>query len=70
MSRFGVPLSRKSVLLAHIDALDAGLRTRLAEHDLKGSLRLAMAEPAPSGTALLTRTHPLTSTLADALVEG
>lgn len=71
MSRFGVPLeTRKSVLLAHVDALDASLRTRLAEHDLKGSLRLAMAEPAPSGTALLTRTHPLTATLAEALVEA
>jgi hypothetical protein len=29
-----------------------------------------MAEPAPSGTALLTRTHPLTATLAEALVEA
>jgi superfamily II DNA/RNA helicase len=61
MSRFGVPLeTRKSVLLAHLDALDAGLRERLAEHNLTGSVRLAIAEPAPSGTALLTKTHPLT----------
>lgn len=29
-----------------------------------------MVEPAPSGTALLTRTHPLTATLAEALVEA
>jgi hypothetical protein len=29
-----------------------------------------MAEPAPSGTALLTRTHPLTATLAEALVKA
>jgi superfamily II DNA or RNA helicase len=71
MSRFGVPLeTRKAVLLAHVDALDAGLRERLAEHDLSGSVRLATAEPAPSGTALLTRTHPLTATLAEALVEA
>jgi hypothetical protein len=71
MARFGVPLEpRKTVLLAHIDALDAGLRARLAEHDLCGSVRLATAEPAPSGTALLTRTHPLAASLAEALVEA
>jgi superfamily II DNA or RNA helicase len=71
MARFGVPLeTRKTVLLAHVDALDAGLRERLAEHDLNGSVRLATAEPAPSGTALLTRTHPLTASLAEALVEA
>ena len=71
MARFGVPLeTRKTVLLAHVDALDAGLRERLAGRDLTGSVRLATAEPAPSGTALLTRTHPLTATLAEALVEA
>lgn len=71
MARFGIPLEpRKATLLAHVDALDAGLRERLAEHDLKGSVRLATMEPAPSGTALLTRTHPLTATLAEALVEA
>lgn len=71
MARFGAPLeARKTVLLAHVDALDAGLRGRLAEHDLTGSVRLATVEPAPSGAALLTRTHPLTATLAEALVEA
>lgn len=71
MARFGIPLEpRKALLLAHVDALEAGLRERLAEHDLKGSVRLATTEPAPSGTALLTRTHPLTATLAEALAEA
>lgn len=71
MARFGVPLeTRKTVLLAHVDALDASLRERLKKHDLTGSVRLATVEPAPSGTALLTRTHPLTATLAEALVEA
>ena len=71
MARFGVPLeTRKTILLAHVDALDAGLRERLSGHDLAGTVRLATAEPAPSGTALLTRTHPLTATLAEALVEA
>jgi superfamily II DNA or RNA helicase len=71
MSRFGVPLEpRKSLLIAHVHALETGLKERLARQNLTGSVRLAMAEPAPSGTALLTRTHPLTATLAEALVEA
>jgi len=71
MARFGVPLeSRKSLLLAHVHGLDAGLRERLEQHDLKGSVRLVLVEPAPSGAALLTRTHPLTAILAESLVEA
>ncbi len=71
MSRFGAQLEpRKTVLLAHVHALEAGLKERLAQRNLAGSIRLAMTEPAPSGTALLTRTHPLTATLAEALVEA
>lgn len=71
MSRFGVPLEpRKTLLIAHVHALQAALKERLAQRNLTGSVRLAMVEPAPSGTALLTRTHPLTATLAEALVEA
>ena len=71
MSRFGVPLEpRKTLLLAHVHALETGLKERLAQQSLTGSVRLAVVEPAPSGTALLTRTHPLTATLAEALVEA
>lgn len=71
MSRFGVPLElRKSLLLAHVHALDSALKERLSQRNMTGSVRLAMTEPAPSGTALLTRTHPLTATLAEALVEA
>jgi superfamily II DNA or RNA helicase len=71
MSRFGVPLEpRKTLLIAHVHALKAGLKERLVQRNLTGSVRLAMTEPAPSGTALLTRTHPLTATLAEALVEA
>jgi len=66
-----VPLEpRKSLLLAHVAELDVGLRERLKGNGLSGSVRLATSEPAPSGTALLTRTHPLTATLAEALVEA
>ncbi len=71
MSRFGVPLEpRKALLIARVHELVAGLKERLAQRNLTGSVRLAMTEPAPSGTALLTRTHPLTATLAEALVEA
>jgi hypothetical protein len=71
MARFGAPLeARKSLLLAHVHALDSALRERLSERGMTGSVLLATAEPAPSGTALLTRTHPLTATLAEALVEA
>lgn len=71
MARFGAPLeARKSLILAHVHALDSALKERLSERSMTGSVRLATAEPAPSGTALLTRTHPLTATLAEALVEA
>ena len=71
MSGFGVPLeTRRSVLVAHLHALEAGLRERLAQHGLPQSVRLAPSEPAPPNTALLTRTHPLTVALAESVVEG
>ena len=71
MSGFGIPLEpRKSVIMAHVHALEGGLRERLEQRGLPKSLRLAPFEPAPSGTTLLTRTHPLTATLAEALVEA
>lgn len=71
MSRFGAPLDpRGPIRLAHLDGLDRDLRDRLAEVDLRGTLRLALREPAPAGSSLLTRTHPLTTSLAEALVEA
>ncbi len=71
MSRFGVPIeSRKSFLVAHIHALESGLRERLTQRGMPKSVQLATSEPAPSGTELITRMHPLTSTCAEALVEA
>lgn len=71
MSTFGVPLEpRRNLLLAHLHGLDASLRERLEQRHLKNTIRLALAEPAPAGVALLTRTHPLTATLAESLVEA
>lgn len=71
MSRFGVPLEkRRNVYVAHVHALQQGLKEKLEQRGLEKSVRLAAAEPAPSGTSLLTRTHPLTSSLAESLVEA
>ena len=71
MACFGVPLERKgSVALAHVEGLDVGLRERLQQRDLAGSVRLATTEPVPSGAQLLTRTHGLVTTMAEALVEA
>ena len=71
MSGFGVPLeTRRSVLMAHLHALEGGLRERLAQHGLPQSVRLAPSEPAPPDTTLLTRTHPLTVALAESVLDG
>ena len=71
MSSFGIPLeSQEPVLIAHVHALERSLCERLQQQGLTGSVRIASAEPAPSGTLLLTRMHPLIATLADALVEA
>ena len=71
MSRFGIPLEpRGTVLEAHVHALEAGLRERLSQRGMTKSVKLALTEPVPSGTTLLTRTHPLTATLAESLVEA
>ncbi len=59
MARFNAPLEpRKSGLAAHLAALPPALRERLDQRDLSGTITLALQEPAPAGTALLTRTHP------------
>ncbi|MYK92048.1 MAG: helicase, partial [Synechococcus sp. SB0669_bin_8] len=69
MACFGVPLEPKGpVVLAHVEALEAGLRERLQQRNLTGSVRLATAEPAPAGAQRLTRTHGLVTTTAEALV--
>lgn len=71
MSRFGVPLEKKrSLYIAHVHALQESLREKLGQRGLVKSVKLATAEPAPSGTSLLTRTHPLTASLAESLVEA
>lgn len=71
MSKFGVPLEKKAGrLLAHVHALQPNLREKLEQRGMKDSVKLAISEPAPSGTSLLTRMHPLTSSLAESLLEA
>ncbi|WP_299404888.1 DEAD/DEAH box helicase [uncultured Roseobacter sp.] len=71
MRKFGVPLEKRgTVNLAHIHALQPSLKEKLDQRGLRDSVKLATAEPAPSGTSLLTRTHPLTSSLAESLLEA
>jgi len=71
MSRFNAPLeAKKTGFAAHIYALNPALRERLEERDLSGSIRVVTTDPVPNGASLLNRTHPLTTTLAEALVEG
>ncbi|QNL18859.1 DEAD/DEAH box helicase family protein [Hyphobacterium sp. CCMP332] len=72
MAAFDAPLEKSQRLVkAPIHGItSAPLRERLKAKGLQGTLRIALAEPAPAGMQLLSRTHPLTFTLADALVEG
>ena len=71
MSCFGGSLeSKHSILLAHVSALDDALRERLSEKGMKSTIRLTIEEPVPTGVTFLNRTHRLTTTLAEALVEA
>ncbi len=71
MSRLDVPLQLNgSGPKAHLEALPASLRERLAARGLEGSIRLAFEEPAPSKAEAVTRSHPLPATLAEALLEA
>jgi len=45
------------------------LRERLRNHDLAGKLRLSFRSPAPAGSQLLSRSHPLVVELADFVAE-
>lgn len=71
MSNFGVPLEqRKGLILAHVHALEDGLRKRLEQAGLEKTIKLVLRDPAPVGTAILNRTHPLTVNLAESLLES
>lgn len=72
MSRLDAPLQpeNKGAFRAHLAALPPAVAERLAARGLEGSVRLAFAEPPPTGAEMVTRSHPLPATLAEALLEG
>ncbi|MCE7028104.1 DEAD/DEAH box helicase [Jiella avicenniae] len=71
MKRFDAPLeARPKYTAAHVADLARPLRERLFEKGLQDEERLSLSEPASAGTAFLSRAHPLTATLAEALLEG
>lgn len=71
MSNFGVPLEeRNGRIEAHVHALESGLRKRLEQAGLQKTVKLVMSDPAPVGTSILNRTHPLTVNLSESLLES
>lgn len=71
MARFDAPIETvNGEMRAHVHALPESLRERLSERALDGTLRLVEQEPVPANAALIGRAHPLTATLAEALVES
>ncbi|WP_273521903.1 DEAD/DEAH box helicase [Rhodosalinus sediminis] len=71
MARFDAPVETvRGEMRAHVHALPESLRERLSEKELDGTLRLVDREPVPAQAALIGRAHPLTATLAEALVES
>lgn len=71
MRRLQAPLqpARSGMADAHLHALPDGLRERVAARGLSGTVRLAFGDEA-IGAQALTRAHPLTSALAETLLEG
>ena len=71
MGRLDAPLEETPAhIKAHLSALPPVLRERLAARGLEGTVRLAFEEPAPAGTEIVFRSHPLPSSLADMLLES
>lgn len=72
MSRLDAPLETNSngVALAHLRALPSSISERLAARGLEGSIRIVFEEPAPTGSDVVVRSHPLPSILAESLLEG
>lgn len=72
MSRFDAPLEEAgpNVAKAHLAALPSAVKERLAARGLEGTVRLSFDAPAAADASLVTRNHPLSATLAEALFEG
>ncbi len=71
MSRLNAPLEiTNGVARAHLSHLPPAVSERLAARGLEGTVRISFTEPVPQQAVLVTRSHPLPATLAEALVEG
>jgi superfamily II DNA or RNA helicase len=72
MSRLDAPLEseKAGTARAHLSALPLTVSERLGSRGLEGTVRLAFEEPPPTGTEMVCRSHPLTATLAEGLLEG
>jgi superfamily II DNA or RNA helicase len=71
MARFNAPLEGvNGVFKAHLAHLPNALVERLSARGLEGTIRVAFDEPPPAGGDVATRSHPLPSVLAEALLEG
>ncbi|HWM45705.1 MAG TPA: DEAD/DEAH box helicase [Xanthobacteraceae bacterium] len=72
MSRFDAPLEQagSNATKAHLAALPGAVKERLAGRGLEGTIRVSFDAPAAAKADLVTRNHPLSATLAEALFEG
>ncbi|MBR1032965.1 DEAD/DEAH box helicase [Bradyrhizobium liaoningense] len=72
MSRLDAALEidRAGIVRAHISALPTTVKERLLTRNLEGTVPIAFEEPAPSGSQMVPRSHPLPATLAEMLLEG
>ncbi|RMD92332.1 MAG: DEAD/DEAH box helicase [Alphaproteobacteria bacterium] len=64
------PSERQGLLEVALRELPLPLRERLEDEGLTETLRLALNEPAPAGSRLLSRAHPLVQVLAEGIVEA
>lgn len=70
-ARFNAPLEAGAGLFnAHLAHLPKPLVERLAARGLEGTIRISFDEPPPARGEVATRSHPLPSVLAEALLEG
>ena len=71
LSRLKAPLQQKgAVSIAHLERVPTALSERLAARGLEGATRITFEEPAPPNTAVVTRNHPIPSTISDMLLES
>jgi len=71
LSRLKAPLQQKGgVCIAHLERLPIALSERLSARGLEGATRITFEEPAPVNSTVVTRNHPIPSTISDMLLES